>query len=227
MKRSGVAYSCSYALLVINVRPSAGVLFCFTRARWKKNGACTHYVMVSKFQWKPFRLATQRDPQNDWTATQNRVNYDVFTQAPLHQQPQKKKPLSFFVAVGAIFFTAPLFSPGLEDVLEEICRRVRLKDCHFILSTSSCFAILIVSRCVVHGITTMISMFFVHSWIGYTRQWGQAFIKSDFKAAVWSPCFYCTSITQLPFFRYSALLMVIGLAWPPLLTSMSLPGVET
>ena len=39
--------------------------------------------MVSKFQWKPFWLATQRDPQNDWTATQNRVNYDVFTQAPL------------------------------------------------------------------------------------------------------------------------------------------------
>ena len=37
----------------------------------------------SKFQWKPFWLATQRDPQNDWTATQNRVNYDVFAQAPL------------------------------------------------------------------------------------------------------------------------------------------------
>ena len=45
--------------------------------------ACAHYVMVSKFQWKPFWLATQRDPQNDWTATQNRVNYDVFAQAPL------------------------------------------------------------------------------------------------------------------------------------------------
>ena len=44
----------------------------------KRNGACAHYVMVSKFQWKPFWLATQRDPQNDWTATQNRVNYDVF-----------------------------------------------------------------------------------------------------------------------------------------------------
>ena len=39
--------------------------------------------MVSRFQWKPFWLATQRDPQNDWTATQNRVNYDVFAQAPL------------------------------------------------------------------------------------------------------------------------------------------------
>ena len=39
--------------------------------------------MVSKFQWKPFWLATQQDPQNDWTATQNRVNYDVLAQAPL------------------------------------------------------------------------------------------------------------------------------------------------
>ena len=52
------------------------------------NGACAHYVMplmVSKFQWKPFWLATQRDPQNDWAATQNRVNYDAFAQAPLHK----------------------------------------------------------------------------------------------------------------------------------------------
>ena len=43
--------------------------------------------MVSKFQWKPFWLATQRDPQNDWTATQNRVNYDVFAQAPSGSSP--------------------------------------------------------------------------------------------------------------------------------------------
>ena len=48
-----------------------------------RNGACAHYVMVSKYQWKPFWLATQRDPQNDWTTTQNGVNYDVFAQAPL------------------------------------------------------------------------------------------------------------------------------------------------
>ena len=41
--------------------------------------------MVSKFQWKPFWLATQRDPQNDWAATQNRVNYDVFAQAPFQK----------------------------------------------------------------------------------------------------------------------------------------------
>ena len=44
------------------------------------DGACAHYVMVSKFQWKPFWLATQRDPQNDWTERQIRVNYDVFAQ---------------------------------------------------------------------------------------------------------------------------------------------------
>ena len=53
----------------------------YSLGQW--NVACVHYVMVSKFQWKPFWLATQRDPQNDWTATQNRVNYDVFAQAPL------------------------------------------------------------------------------------------------------------------------------------------------
>ena len=49
-----------------------------------KNGACAHYLMVSKFQWKPFWLAIERDAQNDWTATQNRVNYDVFAQTPFN-----------------------------------------------------------------------------------------------------------------------------------------------
>ena len=52
--------------------------------RWTQqisNGACAHYVMVSKFQWKPLWLATQQDPQNDWTATQRRVNYNLFAQA--------------------------------------------------------------------------------------------------------------------------------------------------
>ena len=53
------------------------------------NGACAHYVMVSKFQWKPFWLATQRDLQNDWTATQYRVNYDVFAQAPSSDDLQR------------------------------------------------------------------------------------------------------------------------------------------
>ena len=31
----------------------------------RDNGACVHYVMVSKFQWKPFWLATQWDP-TEW-----------------------------------------------------------------------------------------------------------------------------------------------------------------
>ena len=48
-----------------------------------EDGACAHYVMVSKFQWKPFWLATQLYQQIDWTGWQNRANYDVFAQAPL------------------------------------------------------------------------------------------------------------------------------------------------
>ena len=46
------------------------------------NEACADLVMVSKYR-KPFWLATQRDPQNDWTGWQNRVTFDVFAQAPL------------------------------------------------------------------------------------------------------------------------------------------------
>ena len=45
-------------------------------------GRRAHYVMVSKFQWKPFLLATQLCPQNDWTGWQKGVNYDVWAQAP-------------------------------------------------------------------------------------------------------------------------------------------------
>ena len=56
----------------------------FQPAQWP--GACAHHVVVSNFQWKPFWLATQRDPQNDWTATQNRVNYDVLAQAPFNEE---------------------------------------------------------------------------------------------------------------------------------------------
>ena len=41
-----------------------------------------HYVMVSRIQWKPFWLATQLYPQNDWTGWQNGVNNDVCAQAP-------------------------------------------------------------------------------------------------------------------------------------------------
>ena len=66
-------------------------LFFFWKRGENQNGACAHYVMVSKFQWKPFWLATQRDPQNDWTATQNRVNYDVFAHAPSEEEEKKRK----------------------------------------------------------------------------------------------------------------------------------------
>ena len=38
--------------------------------------------MVSKIQWKPFWLATELCPQNDWTGWQNGVNDDVRAQAP-------------------------------------------------------------------------------------------------------------------------------------------------
>ena len=64
---------------------STVALFHLKRSTKAIKWACVHYVMVSKFQWKPFWLATQRDQQNDhaWTATQNRVNNDVFAQAPL------------------------------------------------------------------------------------------------------------------------------------------------
>ena len=51
------------------------------RIEW---GLCTlhHGIQISM---EAILAATQRDPQNDWTATQNRVNYDhVFTQAPYH-----------------------------------------------------------------------------------------------------------------------------------------------
>ena len=34
----------------------------FKASNGLSNGACAHYVMESKFQWKPFWLATQRDP---------------------------------------------------------------------------------------------------------------------------------------------------------------------
>ena len=47
------------------------------------NGACAHYVMLSKLLgW----LATQLDPQNDWTGWHIRVHYDVCAQGPLEKQ---------------------------------------------------------------------------------------------------------------------------------------------
>ena len=34
----------------------------------KQNGACAHYVMLSKIQWEPFWLAIRLSPENDWTS---------------------------------------------------------------------------------------------------------------------------------------------------------------
>ena len=45
------------------------------------NGACVHYVMVSKIQRKPFWLAAKLYPQNVWTGCQFDVKYDIFAQA--------------------------------------------------------------------------------------------------------------------------------------------------
>ena len=47
-----------------------------------RHRTCAHYVTVSKIQWKPFCLATQLYPQDDWTGWHVRVNYDVFAQGP-------------------------------------------------------------------------------------------------------------------------------------------------
>ena len=50
-----------------------------SRSTCLSNGARVHYVImvVSKFQWKPFWLATQLYPQNDWTGWQFGVDYDI------------------------------------------------------------------------------------------------------------------------------------------------------
>ena len=85
--------------------------------------------MVSKFQWKPFWLATQRDPQNDWTATQNRVNYDVFAQAPLSLLTQTWfpwKPCSAFKA-GPLTWVFGHFWLFLHYGTEEVKRHLRSK----------------------------------------------------------------------------------------------------
>ena len=53
--------------------------------RWGLS-ALRHGIQISM---EAILLATQRDPQNDWTATQNGVNYDVFAQAPLETSTRK------------------------------------------------------------------------------------------------------------------------------------------
>ena len=54
------------------------------------NGRCVHYVMLSTTQSKPFWLATQLYPQNDWTGWQNGVNDDVCAQALLCSWHRKR-----------------------------------------------------------------------------------------------------------------------------------------
>ena len=88
-------------------------------------------------------------------------------------------------------------------------KHFRLKDCHFILSRSSYLAILIVSRCVVFWIPTMISMLFVHSWKDYTSQRGQAFIKSCTGHLAFN-----AQVAGIGFFLFSALSMAS--AWQSL-----------
>ena len=63
-----LCYTISISILV---RGAVSVQFIFNTVS-SRYGACAHYVIVSKIQWKPF-----------WLATQNRMNYDLFAQAPL------------------------------------------------------------------------------------------------------------------------------------------------
>ena len=77
--------------------------------------------MVSKFQWTTFWLATQWDPQNDWTATQNRVNYDVFAQAPL----LKENDICLIDSVGAV----KLFTRLTELIPTTLARAVAIFAC--------------------------------------------------------------------------------------------------
>ena len=47
------------------------------------SAVCAVFLLIS-IHYVSHKLdipSTQRDPQNDWTASQNRVNYDVFAQA--------------------------------------------------------------------------------------------------------------------------------------------------
>ena len=59
-----------------------------SRKKVRLSGGRAHYVMVSKFQWQPFWLATQLYPQNDWTGWPYGVSYDVYAQASLQFKGQ-------------------------------------------------------------------------------------------------------------------------------------------
>ena len=81
--------------------------------------------MVSKIQWKPFWLATQLYPQNDWTGWQNDVNDDVCVQASLSvwgsvmQQLVQVSPVFEAVersVIGCLLSCAHNKGPRLESV---------------------------------------------------------------------------------------------------------------
>ena len=56
--KQSVPYSLSLSTSILVLRKMSWKIFC--------SGACVNYVMISKFQWQPFWLATQLHPQNDW-----------------------------------------------------------------------------------------------------------------------------------------------------------------
>ena len=72
------------------------------------NGACAHYVMVSKFQWNPFWLATQRDPQNDWTATQKSCELWCICTGPINRSVCLRKTSSVLYVLWATYLPGVL-----------------------------------------------------------------------------------------------------------------------
>ena len=72
------------------------------------NGACAHCDMVSKFQWKPYWLATQLYLQNASGGWQFRLNdgiaYDVFTRGPILGLLRARKCSAFRFFSSFIFF---------------------------------------------------------------------------------------------------------------------------
>ena len=66
-----------------------------------RNGACAHYVMVSKFQWKPFWLATQRDPQIHMTGLPPKI---VWTMMYSHRPHSSFLLLSFLLEIIFLVF---------------------------------------------------------------------------------------------------------------------------
>ena len=70
------------------------------------NGGCAHYVIVSKVQWKPFWLATQLYPQNDWLGVPYTMTYAPPPPPPpiimLTLSYSKKEEILFFFVIAKI-----------------------------------------------------------------------------------------------------------------------------